>query len=58
MKGLRVGGAQVSEKHAGFLINRGRATCRDVLELMPQVQEKVQASSGIWLEPEVQASWR
>ena len=53
MKGLRVGGAQVSEKHAGFLINRGRATCRDVLELMRQVQEKVQASSGIWLEPEV-----
>ena len=53
LKGLTVGGAQVSEKHAGFVINRGRATCRDVLELMGQVQEAVYEHSGIRLEPEV-----
>ena len=53
LKGLRVGEAQVSEKHAGFVVNRGRATSHDVLELMKQVQEKVQADSGICLEPEV-----
>lgn len=53
LKGLTVGGAQVSEKHAGFVVNRGRATCKDVLELMAQVQDKVKASSGVELEPEV-----
>ena len=53
MKGLTVGGAQVSEKHAGFLINRGRATCQDVLKLMGQVQDAVYEHSGIRLEPEV-----
>jgi UDP-N-acetylmuramate dehydrogenase len=53
LKGLRVGDAQVSEKHAGFIINRGHATCQQVLELMAQVQEKVEAASGIHLEPEV-----
>ena len=53
LKGLTVGGAQVSEKHGGFVINRGGATCADVLELMSQVQERVYAHSGILLEPEV-----
>ena len=53
LKGFRVGDAQVSDKHAGFVVNRGRATSHDVLELMKQVQEKVQADSGICLEPEV-----
>lgn len=53
LKGLTVGGAQVSEKHAGFLINRGRATCQDVLKLMEQVQDAVYEHSGIRLEPEV-----
>ena len=53
LKGFRVGAAQVSEKHAGYVVNRGRATSHDVLELMKQVQEKVQADSGICLEPEV-----
>lgn len=53
LKGFRVGDAQVSEKHAGFVVNRGRATSHDVLELMKQVQERVQADSGICLEPEV-----
>ena len=38
LKGLTVGGAQVSEKHAGFVVNRGGATCADVLELVAQVQ--------------------
>lgn len=53
LKGLAVGGAQVSEKHAGFVINRGGATAADVLTLMHQVQERVFAHSGIRLEPEV-----
>lgn len=53
LKGRSVGDAQVSEKHAGFIINRGRATCRDVLALMEQVQHAVFDQSGIRLEPEV-----
>ncbi len=54
LKGLTVGGAQVSEKHAGFVINRGGATCADVMELCRQVQEKVHATFGVSLEREVQ----
>ncbi|HIW74176.1 MAG TPA: UDP-N-acetylmuramate dehydrogenase [Firmicutes bacterium] len=53
LKGLTVGGAQVSEKHAGFLINRGGATCADVRALAEQVQEKVLRDHGVRLEPEV-----
>ena len=53
LKGLTVGGAQVSEKHAGFVINQGGATCADVLELIRQVQERVLAEKGVRLEPEV-----
>ena len=53
LKGFTVGGAQVSEKHAGFVVNKGGASCEDVLALMKAVQEKVYASSGITLEPEV-----
>ncbi len=53
LKGLTVGGAQVSEKHAGFVINRGRATAADVLALMDEVQQRVYEHSGVWLEPEV-----
>ncbi len=53
LKGLQVGDAMVSEKHAGFIINRGKATASDVLELMQQVQEKVLAETGVLLEPEV-----
>ena len=52
-KGLTVGGAQVSEKHAGFVINTGGATCEDVLSLQAEVQRRVQESSGVVLEPEV-----
>lgn len=53
LKGLTVGGAQVSEKHAGFVINRGGATCGDVQALIRQVQERVFAEKGVRLEPEV-----
>ena len=53
LKGLAVGGAQVSEKHAGFVINRGGATAADILALIEQVQQAVYRSSGVMLEPEV-----
>lgn len=53
LKGLTVGGAQVSEKHAGFIINTGSATAADVLEVIRQVQERVFAETGVRLEPEV-----
>ena len=51
--GLTVGGAQVSEKHAGFVINRGGATCADVVELIRQIQARVLDAAGVRLEPEV-----
>ena len=53
LKGLTVGGAQVSEKHAGFIVNRGGATCADIRELIRQVQEVVFEKTGVRLEPEV-----
>ena len=53
LKGLTVGGAQVSEKHAGFVINRGGATCADVLALVDRVQEEVLRQTGVELEMEV-----
>lgn len=53
LKGLRVGGAQVSEKHAGFLINRGNATAADFIALMEQVQACVLEKFQVRLEPEV-----
>lgn len=53
LKGFRVGGAQVSEKHCGFVINRDHATAADISELMRQVSEKVYADSKVILEPEV-----
>lgn len=53
LKGASVGGAQVSEKHAGFLINRGGATAQDFLRLMTQVQETVEKKFQVRLEPEV-----
>lgn len=53
-KGLRVGGAEVSEKHAGFVVNRGGATCRDVLALEQEVRRRVQERFGVTLEREVQ----
>lgn len=53
LKGLTVGGAQVSEKHAGFVINTGNATCEDVKKLIAKVQDEVYQASGVHLEPEV-----
>ncbi len=53
LKGASVGGAQVSEKHAGFLVNTGNATANDFLELMLFVQDRVMQMSGVRLEPEV-----
>lgn len=53
LKGFAIGGAQVSEKHAGFVINRGGATCRDVLQLIREVKRQVFEQSGLRLEPEL-----
>ena len=54
LKGFSIGGASVSEKHAGFLINRGGATSGDVLSLMRAVRERVFEKTGVMLEPEVE----
>ena len=53
LKGCRIGGAMVSEKHAGFIVNVGNATAQDVFELIMRVQHTVLDRSGVWLEPEV-----
>ena len=53
LRGYQVGGAQVSEKHCGFVINAGGATAADVMQLMKDVSDKVNAQFGVTLEPEV-----
>ncbi len=53
LKGVSVGGAQVSEKHAGFIINRGGATAADILSLIKHVQARVKAQTGVSLETEI-----
>ena len=53
LKGVGVGGAQVSEKHAGFIINRGGATAADILSLIKHVQARVKAQTGVSLETEI-----
>lgn len=53
LRGYRVGDAQVSEKHCGFVINRGNATAAEVRRLMQDVQERVEEKFGVLLEPEV-----
>lgn len=53
LKGFTVGGAQVSEKHAGFVINKGGATTADILELIRRVQETVYTEKGVRLQTEV-----
>ena len=53
LRGFTVGGAQVSEKHCGFVINKGDATAKDVADLMAQVSEKVREQFGVTLEAEV-----
>jgi len=53
LKGYRVGGAAVSEKHAGFVVNLGGATAKDVKQLLQDVSDCVYEKDGIRLEPEV-----
>lgn len=53
LKGLSVGDAQISEKHAGFVINTGNASANDVLNLIAEVQRRVYDEHGVHLEPEV-----
>lgn len=53
LRGFQVGGAQVSEKHCGFVINRGNATAADIVSLMEQVTDRVENMFGVRLEPEV-----
>ena len=56
LKGMTVGGAQVSEKHAGFVINIGNATCADVLALVEKIQNIVLSETGVHLEPEIKVT--
>lgn len=53
LKGMRIGGAQVSEKHCGFIVNRGGATTADIRQLMEKVQITVREKFGVELEPEI-----
>jgi UDP-N-acetylmuramate dehydrogenase len=54
LKGYRIGDAQVSEKHANFIVNRGRARARDILALIEFTRKKVFEEKGVWLEMEIQ----
>lgn len=56
LKGKNVGDAQVSEKHAGFVINRGNATCKDVLELCDECAKTVFEKTGVKLEMEIRVT--
>ena len=53
LKGYRIGGAEVSEKHAGFIVNRGGATAKDVVSLVRHIQKTVKEQFGVSLEPEI-----
>lgn len=53
LRGFSIGGAQVSEKHCGFVVNKGGATSSDILELIDEVKDRVYKNSGVMLEPEV-----
>ena len=53
LKGTRIGGAQISEKHGNFIVNTGNATAKDILALIDTVQKRVWEERGIRLEPEV-----
>lgn len=53
LKGYSIGGAQVSEKHAGFIVNRGGASAKDVLRLIEYIQQTVLRETGVSLEPEI-----
>ena len=53
LKGLSCGDAQVSTKHAGFVVNTGHASAKDVLQVIHEVQKRVEKAHGVHLEPEV-----
>lgn len=53
LRGYSIGGAQVAEKHCGFIINKGNSTAADIAELMDEVSERVKERFGVMLEPEV-----
>ena len=53
LRGFSVGGAQVSEKHCGFVVNTGEATAKDVRDLIREVSQQVKRKFGVELEPEV-----
>lgn len=53
MRGFRIGGAQVSDKHCGFIVNTGKATAADIREVIEEVQERVMVRFHVRLEPEV-----
>lgn len=53
LKGKTIGGAQISKKHSGFIVNIGKATCKDVNDLILETQKIVKQHTGIWLEPEI-----
>jgi len=53
LKGLRLGDAQVSQKHANFIVNLGNATASQIIALMEIIQERVKNQFGVSLEPEV-----
>lgn len=53
LKGTQIGGAMVSEKHAGFIVNTGNATCEDVLKLIDKIRDTVKKKSGVTLECEI-----
>lgn len=54
LKGRRIGGVSISEKHAGFLVNDRKGSCQDILDLIHVVQRKVEEQTGYWLETEVE----
>lgn len=53
LRGFSVGGAQVSEKHCGFIVNKGNAAAADIYALIMEVQKRVKMSSQVMIEPEV-----
>ena len=57
LKGFRIGGAEISKKHAGFIINIGDATCQDYLKMIKYIQQKIFDEYGVVVEPEVKFLW-
>lgn len=53
LRGFSIGGAKVSDKHCGFIVNTGNATAQDIYEVIQEVQERVKDQFGVLLEPEV-----